>query len=64
LAVADVVTGGKGDVAWARFKWTRTKGADSRPGVASAIFVRGEGRWTVVLIQNTPLGHAMGAAKH
>src|SRR6185436_4622444 len=24
LAVSDVVTGGKGDVAWARFKWTLT----------------------------------------
>ena len=62
LAVSDVATGVKGDVAWARFKWTRTKGPDSRKGVATAIFAREGAAWRVVQIQNTPDGH--GSAHH
>ena len=62
LAASDVVTGGKGDVAWARFKWTLTTGAESRQGVTSVIFTRAGDAWQVVQIHNTPSGHAMGAA--
>jgi hypothetical protein len=59
LEVADVVTGGKGDVAWARFNWTLSGIERSRPGVATALFVREDGSWRVMSIQNTPRGHAM-----
>lgn len=61
LAVSDVVTGGKGEVAWARFKWTLTTGPASRQGVSSIIFVRAGDAWQVVQIHNTPSGHAMTA---
>lgn len=61
LAVTDVVTGGKGEAAWARFKWTLTSGAESRQGVTSIIFVRAGDAWQVVQIHNTPSGHAMPA---
>lgn len=50
----------KGDVAWARFKWTLTKGPDSRKGVASTLFTREAGVWRVAQIQNTPDGHGGG----
>jgi ketosteroid isomerase-like protein len=62
LAVTDVVTGGKGDAAWARFKWTLTTGADSRQGVSSILFTRAGDAWQVVQIQSTPAGHAMAAS--
>jgi len=59
LAVEAVTTGSKGDVAWARFKWTLTIGQETRKGVGTTLFVRGADRWQVVQIQNTPDGHAM-----
>jgi ketosteroid isomerase-like protein len=59
LAVAAVTTGGKGEVAWARFKWTLTIGEETRKGVGTTLFVRSADRWQVVQIQNTPDGHAM-----
>src|SRR5688572_23953725 len=62
LETSDVVTGGRGDVAWARFKWTLTGIERARPGVATAIFVREGGKWQVASIQNTPAGHAMRPA--
>ena len=62
LETSDVVTGGHGDVAWARFKWTLADIEKARPGVATAIFVRGDGGWRVVSIQNTAVGHAMRSA--
>ena len=61
LAVTDVVTGGKGEAAWARLKWTLTSGAESRQGVTSIILVRAGDAWQVVQIHNTPSGHAMPA---
>jgi ketosteroid isomerase-like protein len=65
LAVADVVTGAKGDVAWARFNWTLTMGTDSRQGVTSILFARAGDAWQVLQIQNTPMGHGMaGQAPH
>jgi len=62
LAVTDVVTGGKGDAAWARFKWTLTAGPDSRQGVSSILFTRAGDAWQVVQIHNTPAGHLMAAS--
>jgi ketosteroid isomerase-like protein len=62
LAIEGVVTGGKGDVAWARFKWTLTTGADSRQGVSSVLFARAGEAWQVVQIQSTPAGHAAAAS--
>ena len=59
LEVTDIVTGGRGDVAWARFGWTLSGIEKARPGVATAIFVRDGGRWLLASLQNTPRGHAM-----
>ena len=61
LAVTDVVTGGKGEAAWARFKWTLTSGTESRQGVTSILFTRAGDAWQVVQIQSTPAGHAKPA---
>ena len=62
LAVTNIVTGGKGDVAWARFDWTLSGIEKARPGVAIAVFVKGASGWQVASIQNTAKGHAMRAA--
>jgi ketosteroid isomerase-like protein len=64
LAVTDVVTGAKGDVAWTRFGWTLTMGADSRRGITSILFARAGDEWQVLQIQSTPAGHAKAAAPH
>lgn len=67
IEVSDVATGGRGDVAWSRFKWTLTGPEQSRAGVASTVFVREGGEWKVALIHNTRSGHAApaaGAAPH
>lgn len=58
LAVSDVVTTAKGDVAWARFKWTLSGGAKPRSGVGTTVFAKEGGDWKIVLVQNTPDGHA------
>jgi uncharacterized protein (TIGR02246 family) len=62
LVASDVVTGGRGDVAWARFKWTPSHIENSRPGMTTAIFVRGGAGWQVVSIQLTRVGHATSPA--
>jgi ketosteroid isomerase-like protein len=65
IAVSDVATGGKGDVAWARFKWTLTGPETSRAGVTTTTFVKGAGgRWQIASIHNTRSGHGapQGAA--
>ena len=64
MAVSDVITGGKGDVAWARFKWTITRGETSRKGVCSVLFIRAGSAWQAVQIQNTPDGHGSPEAHH
>ena len=56
MVASEVVTGGRGDVAWARFKWTPSH--NTRPGVTTAIFVRGGAGWQVVSIHLTRVGHA------
>lgn len=58
LAVSDVVTTAKGDVAWARFKWTLSGGAKARSGVGTTVLAREGADWKIVLVQNTPDGHA------
>ena len=62
LEVTDLVTGGKGDVAWARFGWTLSGIERARPGVATALFVKDGGAWRLVSLQNTPKGHLMRPA--
>jgi ketosteroid isomerase-like protein len=62
LAISDLTTGGKGEVAWARFKWTLAVGPDSRQGVTSILFARAGDAWQVLQIQNTPAGHVMAAS--
>ena len=62
LAITDLATGAKGDVAWARFKWTLAMGPESRQGVSSILFARAGDAWQVLQIQNTPAGHVMPAS--
>ena len=62
LAVSDVVTGRRGDVAWARFNWVLSGIEKARPGVAIAIFAREGDAWQVVSIQNTVRAHAQRPA--
>jgi ketosteroid isomerase-like protein len=59
LEISDLVTGGRGDVAWARFNWTLSGIERSRPGVAIALFAKAGEGWQVVSIQNTAKAHAM-----
>jgi uncharacterized protein (TIGR02246 family) len=61
VAVSEVVTGGRGSVAWARFKWTLTGSEHPRKGVATTLFAREGDGWRVLQIQNTPDGHAAAA---
>ena len=58
LAASEVVTGGRGDVAWARFKWTPSHVENGRPGLTTALFVRDGAGWRVVSIQLTRVVHA------
>ena len=62
IAVTEVVSGGRGDTGWARFKWTLTGPEASRAGVATTVYVREGGEWKVALIQNTRSGHGAPAA--
>lgn len=62
LEVSDVVTGGRDDVAWARFNWTLSGIPRARSGVATVLFVRTPSGWQSVSIQNTAKGHAMRPA--
>jgi ketosteroid isomerase-like protein len=64
IAVSEVATGGKGDVAWARFKWTLTGPETSRPGVATIIFVREAGVLKIASIHNTRSAHGAPAHRH
>ena len=62
IAITDLASGTRGDVAWARFKWTLTVGPDSRQGISSILFARAGDAWQVLQIQNTPAGHVMAAS--
>ena len=59
--VGDVAVGTKGEVAWARFKYTLSAGENARGLVGSTLLARADGRWQVLQIQNTPDGHAAAA---
>lgn len=64
MTVSDLTTGGRADVAWARFKWTITRGETSRKGICSILFTRAGDTWQAVQIQNTPDGHGTAEAHH
>ena len=64
MAISDLATGGRENVAWARFKWTITRGEASRKGLCSILFTRAGDTWQAVQIQNTPDGHAAPGAHH
>jgi ketosteroid isomerase-like protein len=64
MEISDLATGGRGDVAWARFKWTITRGETSRKGLCSILFTRAGDGWQAVQIQNTPDGHGAPGAHH
>ena len=64
MEVSDVTTGGRDNVAWARFKWTITRGETSRKGICSILFTRAGDGWQAVQIQNTPDGHGAPGAHH
>ena len=60
LEVSDLVTGGQGDMGWARFSWELSGIDRARPGVATVVFQRAATGWQVVEIHNTArTGHAM-----
>jgi uncharacterized protein (TIGR02246 family) len=64
VAVTEVATGQRGDVGWARFKWTLSAGTETgRSGVATTLFTRSGGRWQVQQIQNTLAGHRMASPR-
>jgi len=61
IEISDLTVDRRGDTGWATFRWTLTAGTDVRPGVTSVLYVRGDGGWRPMLIQNTLRGHAMRA---
>ncbi len=64
MSVSDLTTSSHADVAWARFKWTITRGETSRKGICSILFTRAGEAWQAVLIQNTPDGHGTSEPHH
>jgi ketosteroid isomerase-like protein len=62
IEISDLTVERRGDTGWATFRWTLTAGSDVRPGVTSVLYVRGDGGWRPMLIQNTLRGHAMRPA--
>ena len=64
MAVSDVTTSARENVAWARFKWTITRGETSRKGICSILFTRAGDTWQAAQIQNTPDGHGAADAHH
>jgi ketosteroid isomerase-like protein len=64
MTVSDLTTSSHADVAWARFKWTITRGETSRKGICSILFMRAGETWQAVQIQNTPDGHGTAEGHH
>jgi ketosteroid isomerase-like protein len=61
LDISDLSVTRRGDTGWALFRWTMTAGAETRQGVTSVLFVRGDkGTWRPQLIQNTLRMHGGG----
>jgi ketosteroid isomerase-like protein len=61
IEISDLSVDRRADTGWATFRWTLTAGADVRQGVTSVLYVRGDGGWRPMLIQNTLRAHAMRA---
>ncbi len=57
IEISDVSIDRRGDTGWAVFRWALTAGSDTRQGVTSVLYVRGDGVWHPMLIQNTLRGH-------
>jgi len=62
IEISDLSVDRRGDAGWATFRWTLTAGTDVRQGVTSVLYVRADGGWRPMLIQNTLRGHAMRPA--
>lgn len=62
IEISDLTVDRRGDTGWATFRWTLTAGPDARQGVTSVLYVRGDGGWRPMLIQNTLRAHAMRPA--
>jgi ketosteroid isomerase-like protein len=59
IEISDLTVDRQGETGWATFRWTLTAGSDTRQGVTSVLYARGDGGWRPMLIQNTLRGHAM-----
>ena len=57
IEISDLTVDRQGQTGWATFRWTLTAGTDTRSGVTSVLYARGDGGWAPVLIQNTLTGH-------
>jgi ketosteroid isomerase-like protein len=62
IEISDLTVDRRGDTGWVTFRWTLTAGPDVRLGVASVLYLRSDGGWRPMLIQNTLRGHAMRPA--
>lgn len=62
IEISDLSVDRRADTGWATFRWTLTAGPDVRQGVTSVLYVRGDGGWRPMLIQNTLRAHAMRPA--
>ena len=62
IEISDLSVDRRGDTGWATFRWTLTAGTDARQGVTSVLYVRADGGWRPMLIQNTLRAHAMRPA--
>ena len=59
IEISDLGVERRGDAGWATFRWTLTAGPETRLGVTTVLYVRGDNGWRPMLIQNTLRGHAM-----
>jgi len=62
IEISDLSVERRGDSGWAMFRWTLTAGAETRQGVSTVLYVKGDGGWRPMVIQNTLRGHAMRPA--
>ena len=62
IEISDLRVDRRGDTGWATFRWTLTAGPDIRQGVTSVLYLRSDGGWRPMLIQNTLSAHAMRPA--
>jgi ketosteroid isomerase-like protein len=57
IEISDLTVDRRGDSGWATFRWSLTGGAEPRQGVTSVTYLRADGKWRPMLIQNTLSGH-------